>query len=114
MITWLNKQLNDKTGIGGSVFSGSAAYKPPITSSIKPPVGGVGSASSFKPSFSSIDQLNNGSSNTNTGLGGTIGERTGTSFERSPFRNLPTSNNIMNTPSSLSSTTSSVGNSFIS
>lgn len=110
MINWLNKQLNEKHGVGSSVFSGASTYKPPVSSSlasIKPPVGGMpqlstssSSSTLFKPTFSSIDQLNSGGNNNNTS------DRMG-SYERSPFRTLNNNNNnVLNTPSSLSSATS--------
>ena len=61
----------------------------------------------FKPTFSSIDQLNSGI--------GSAADRSSGSYERSPFRTLPNNTGILNTPSSLSSASSSMGgNSFIS
>jgi hypothetical protein len=61
MITWLNKQLNEKPGLCGSLL-------PPTTTSIANKYGGISSkpptsaivGSSFKPSFASIEQLNGG------------------------------------------------------
>lgn len=113
MITWLNKQLNEKPGIGGSLL-------PPTASSItskyggattlsKPPTSAI-AGSSFKPSFASIEQLN----------GGYVPNARTTSFERSPsYRGAPISSAQssvlgMNTPSSATSMTSSITGSMAS
>ena len=98
MITWLNKQLNEKPGIGGSLMP-STSNKYGATTMSKPPTA-MGSTG-FKPSFGSIEQLN----------GGYVAGRT-TSIERSPsYRapNLPsaaTSILGMNTPTSSSMSSS--------
>jgi len=109
MIAWLNKQLNEKPGIGGSMLPPPSFGKVVTTvgsGMTKPPISSV--TASFKPTFASIDQLN--SSGTAVAGGST------TSFERSPYRNLNNAmsqnNNLLNTPSSVSST-SSISNSFI-
>ena len=98
MITWLNKQLNEKPGIGGSLMP-STASKYGGTTMSKPPTA-MGSTG-FKPSFGSIEQLN----------GGYVAGRT-TSIERSPsYRapNLPSAASSilgMNTPTSSSMSSS--------
>ena len=94
MITWLNKQLNDKPGIGGSLLPPPPVSKYATTTLSKPPTA-LGSTS-FKPSFASIEQLN----------GGYVPGNRATSFERSPsYRapNVPSATSSilgMNTPTS--------------
>lgn len=109
MITWLNKQLNEKPG--GSLLPPSSMiggkYSNTLSSSSKPP---AGVSASFKPTFASIDQLNTN----NTTAGGR-----NPSFERSPFRNPSGNgvgnNNLLHTPSSISSvSSSSISSSFVS
>jgi hypothetical protein len=98
MISWLNKQLNEKPG--------SAMLQPPsmlssnkYSTSIKPPTSG----NTFKPStFSSIDQLNPGNNSMARG-------QASSSYERSPYRN-PVHN--MSSPSPMS--TSSINSSTMS
>ena len=105
MISWLNKQLNEKPGIGGGMMPQSS-YKMSTTIGNSLPSGmnrpPVSTQSSFKPTFASIEQLNGSSS----GAGAST-------FERSPFRNLQSSSHLLNTPSSVMSSTSSISNSFI-
>ena len=89
MISWLNKQLNEKPGIGSGMLPPS--FKATTTTIVgngmsKPPVSAT--TSSFKPTFASLEQLNS------------------TNNERSPFRNISTpgnNNNLLSTPSSVSS-----------
>ena len=99
MITWLNKQLNEKPGLHGSSMFSGAKYNAPTTtlgvSTSKPPVG-INPSSTFKPSFASLDQLNTSS---NVAMSST-GARN-PSFERSPTRGTKLNN--FNTPSSVSS-----------
>lgn len=88
MITWLNKQLNEKPGLGGSLLPPTSqskfGNKPPAPISI-----GVGvSSSTFKPSFSSIEQLGGG--------GGGASHARGNSFERSPsYRGIGITSSVM-------------------
>jgi len=96
--------LNEKPG-GASLLTGGAgpsassysANKYSTVGASKPPTGTAGVGSSFKPSFASIEQL--GSSNA-----GNISS-TSSTYERSPYRNL-TANTQLNTPSSMSSISS--------
>ncbi len=71
MITWLNKQLNEKPGVGGSFLppppSSAGGIK---ASTLKPPT----TSSSFKPSFTSMEHL---------------GGARAPSFERSPSYRPP-------------------------
>jgi hypothetical protein len=61
MISWLNKQLNEKPGIGGIGFPPTSTYKAPTVTSIgssltgltKPPV--ASTTNSFKPTFASVE-----------------------------------------------------------
>lgn len=53
MIQWLNKQLNDKPGLGGLPIATSKYTA--ATSLTKPPMGSTVAPGGFKPSFSSID-----------------------------------------------------------
>ena len=99
MIAWLNKQLNEKPGIGGSVLpppSSLGKLVTPVGSGpTKPPIASI--TASFKPSFSSVEQLSSVAS--------------GSSIERSPYRNIgASSGNLTNTPVSASS---SISNSFV-
>ena len=109
MISWLNKQLNEK-GVGSSIMPSS--FKNTVNSSAslnKPPLMTMGSAGSgssmsgFKPTFSSIDQLSTGASTLGTNQLTKVGQG---NFERSPLRNTTSS---VNMPSPMSST----ANSFI-
>jgi hypothetical protein len=55
MITWLNKQLNEKPGIGGSFLPPTGAQtKYGVTSMAGKPPTTLGSGG-FKPSFTSIE-----------------------------------------------------------
>lgn len=85
MITWLNKQLNEKPGFCGSLPPAPGGFSRGVpqgssTLSARPP------AATFKPSFASIEQLNGGyipgGGVTNTGGSGLPARAT--SFERSP------------------------------
>ena len=78
MITWLNKQLNDKPGFSGSLLPPPPISKYSASTLSKPPTAAIGSTS-FKPSFASIEQLN----------GGYVPGNRGTSFERSPSYRAP-------------------------
>ena len=80
MITWLNKQLNEKPGIGGSILQQQAISKYGSSTLTKPPTA-LGS-NSFKPTFASIEQLNGGYGSSNGGA-------RATSFERSPSYRAP-------------------------
>jgi len=61
MISWLNKQLNEKPGIGSGMLPPPSAFKAATTTTIgsslsglqKPPV--AATTNSFKPTFASID-----------------------------------------------------------
>lgn len=79
---YLNNRLSEKGGLGTSNYS--SLSKPPTA------------MSSFKPSFTTVDQLSNMPQ-----------QRTTSSYERSPFRNISsTNNNNLQTPSSVSSLSS--------
>ena len=56
LITWLNKQLNEKPGVGGS-FIPKQFSKPPT--SFKPTFASIEqlTTTSFKPTFTSIEQM---------------------------------------------------------
>lgn len=102
MISWLNKQLNEKPGSGllttGAPGSSQAPYSASKYSSAALPKPPISQSSSFKPTFASIEQLN---SNSHTPVS--------SSFERSPYRTMGATSipNHLNTPSAMSSISSS-------
>ena len=78
-IAYLNKQLNEKPG-GAAALLGATGQLMSTTASssfgsklTKPPAAPIGTGTSFKPTFSSIDQLNSG------GVAGGAGESTSAS-----------------------------------
>ena len=99
MISWLNKQLNEKPGsssllTGGvgasSTTSAYSANKYNTLTASKPPTNVSSTTTNgFKPTFASIEQLNSGGN-----------------FERSPYRSFTVNNNNLNTPSSITSLSS--------
>lgn len=98
-IAYLNKQLNEKPGGAGASLGATGQLMSTTASSsfggklTKPPISGssaapIGSGTSFKPTFSSIEQLNAGNATTNESNSSNYkpGATTGTLLQRSSSR----------------------------
>lgn len=125
MIAFLNRQLNERGGLSSTVLppTSSKYGLPPSSTYGKPPAplaSATLSNSNFKPTFTSLDQLNSNSANLTSSNNpqalpaGNVSARAN-SFERSPtYRGMAiggiTSALNMNTPSS---TVSSMTNSMM-